>query len=570
MYIKQAFISCSRTFGVLCLFLLFTLTGCFNQQGRLSSLFIKNGEQQKESPLITNEEADQELIISDSEICLKQELEALGKTGEWLKSLPPPEERNAKAQYDFPITRNKQVEMYLTLFQGKQRKQFRRWLARSTYYAPIIQAELKQTGLPQDLLYLSMIESGFNQRAYSRSRAVGLWQFMAGTGKQYNLRINRYIDERRDVIKSTRAAASYLHDLYQEFGDWHLAVAAYNGGPGKIRNGLKKYKVDNFWDLAQKKYLRLETKRYVPKLIAALIIAKEPEKYGFYDINYSKPLEYDQLEVGPGLSFQAIALLSGSSEKTIRTLNMELRQSKTPLDQKSYVVKIPKGTLALASANMKRLHSVVDTGYKIHIYRSNEKISSICRKYNINKATLFKVNNLSSSGPTNGQKLKIPHTVVSYHLLPEGNKDALTAYKDSLILHKIKKGESISSISRKYGVPADQIVLWNGLKSVHKIRAGQQLALYVNQQSPVEQSAMEQPILPPVSTQGEIIVLASTSKWLPSQKKEDNVKWYRVKQGDSLWTISRKFNTSPSRIKQWNNLKSNLIHPGKKLKLINV
>jgi len=215
--------------------------------------------------------------------------------------------------------------MYLKLFQGKQRKYFSRWLARSTRYLPLIHEELDRAGLPRDLVYLAMIESGFNQRAYSRARAVGLWQFMKGTGRDYNLRIDRYVDERRNALKSTRAAAAYLADLYQQFGDWHLAVAAYNGGPGKIRYGIKRFKTKDFWTLAEKRYLRLETKRYVPKLIAAIIIAKSPEKYGFTKIDYAPPMEYDSIEVGPGLSIDALALISGGSKKQLMLLNQELK-----------------------------------------------------------------------------------------------------------------------------------------------------------------------------------------------------------------------------------------------------
>lgn len=513
---------------------------------------------------VTTDDQDLTLLAAETENNLTQELEALQNTGVWeqeaiLEELPV----EAKVLYDFPIVHNKQVQMYLDLFQGKQQKQFEKWLARSGKYADLYKQELESANLPLDLIYLSMIESGFNQRAYSRARAVGLWQFMSATGKQYNLRIDKYIDERRDAEKSTKAAVAFLSDLYDDFGDWHLAVAAYNAGPGKIRRGLKKYKVDNFWDLAQHKYLRLETKRYVPKLIAAIIIAKDPEQYGFGPIAYDKPLEFDKLEVGPGLSLDAIALISDQNVKTIKSLNQELRKSKTPLNRKTHVIKIPAGSLEIAQKNMNRLHSMVSTGYQVHIYRSGESLSAICKKYNINKTTLLKVNNLKSNQIASGTRLRIPHTTVTYQLLPEGDNNALAAYKDNLILHKITQGETISKISKKYNVPPELIVTWNGLSSIHKIRAGQQLALYIN----------KQPTTTPTTTSNNnTIVFASNSKRLPTETFQSNetVSWYRVKSGDSLWTISRKFNISPSQIKQWNNLKSNLIHPGVRLKLINV
>lgn len=528
-----------------------------------------------EAPEVVSQEEiqdDPDLALEppETEVCLTQELEALQNTGAWEEHLTSSDETvvNDEVLYDFPIVQNKQVQMYLDLFQGKQRKQFGRWLARSGKYAQLFKNELSAANLPEDLMYLSMIESGFSQRAYSRSRAVGLWQFMSPTGRQYGLRINSYIDERRDAEKSTKAAVTYLSDLYREFNDWHLAVAAYNAGPGTIRKGLKRYKVDNFWDLAQHKYLKLETKRYVPKLIAAIIVAKDPQKYGFTNISYASPLRYDLLEVGPGLSLDAVALISGHDVKTIKNLNIELKKSKTPLNSKAHLVKIPAGSHQYAKNNMSRLHSIVTTGYKIHIYRKGETLSAICRKYNINKTTLLKVNNLQPNSLTNGQRLRIPYTTVAYQLLPKGSESALAAYKDNLILHKIRPGETISKISKRYNVPPELIVSWNGLSSVHKIRAGQQLALYINKKGPTQPPTQQTQ----VNTQDNVIVLAGSSKKRPAslQNDKDRISWYRVKSGDSLWTISRKFNISPKQIKRWNNLKSNLIHPGVKLKLLNV
>ena len=264
------------------------------------------------------------LVEAEPEQCLTEELEALRRTGTW----QPQNDLAFKDQieetsYDFPIVINKQVEAYLDIFQNRQSKTFKRWLARSGKYLPMFQKELRDAGLPEDLAYLAMIESGFNQRAYSRAKAVGLWQFIKGTGKQYNLRIDRYVDERRHAEKSTKAAVAFLSDLYAEFGDWHLAVAGYNAGAGKIRRGLKRYKADDFWSLAQHRYLRLETKRYVPKLIAAILISKNPEQYGFTDINYEAPLAYETLRVGPGLSLDAVGLICNTNSKQIKQLNQE-------------------------------------------------------------------------------------------------------------------------------------------------------------------------------------------------------------------------------------------------------
>jgi membrane-bound lytic murein transglycosylase D len=558
-------------------------------------------------------------VIAESEICLDQELEALASTGSWDTPQTEHPTKVVDAQlapaitYDFPIIINRQVEMYLELFQGKLRPYFSQWLARSGRYQPMMKAELEAAGLPLDLVYLSMIESGFSQRAYSRAKAVGLWQFMAGTGRDYGLNVTRYLDERRDAEKSTRAAVSYLKHLYNEFGDWYLAVAAYNGGPGTMRNALKRSGSSDFWEIAEGQYIHLETKRYVPKLIAAIIIAKDPATYGFTDIVYEAPLAYETLTVGPGLSLQAAALLTDSEDTALKQLNQELLAGKTPLDCEQYELKIPPGTRELAERNLPRLHRVASTDYQTHIIQKNETLAQICKKYNINTTTLLKVNNLKSNRLVIGSRLRIPYRTIAYRLLPEGMDPRLAA-GDDLQLHTVKKGDTISKISRQYQVPADLIVSWNGLTNAHQISIGQQLALYIggNESNSAAPAARDADTAAQASLPG-VVVLTAVKKLPPEQKqvqaaaveqkqvqavvakqkqaqtvaaKQKPVQlvaanqkqaqsavaeqWYQVRNGDSLWTISRRFNTSPADIKKWNNLKSNLIHPGSRLKLIDV
>jgi len=499
----------------------------------------------------------------EAETCLEEELIALSQTGAWDEELlPPSTEQDDSVVFDFPVVINKQVEMYLNRFQNKQRRQFSRWLSRSTIYLPMMEKELDKAGLPKDLVYLAMIESGYNQLACSRAKAVGLWQFMKPTGRQYHLKINKYVDERRDAIKSTKAAVTYLSNLYKEFGDWHLAVAAYNGGPGKVRSGLRKHKVDNFWSLASKRHLRLETKHYVPKLIAALLIAKEPEKYGFTNVVYQKPLQYDSLVVGPGMSLDAIALISDSSTKQIKRLNLELKLGKTPLNQARYKINIPKAKLEIAKKNLTRLHSIVSTGYKTHKIRKGDTLTKISRRYGINKTTLLKVNKLQNGKLAYGRNLRIPYSTITYQLLPEGSSGAMDAYKDSLVLHRIKKGDTILKIAKRYKVPPKMIVAWNGLKNAHSIRAGQQLALYIDRGN----NTLAKKDVASNNSVSQISAKIYKKKRQVSDTSSP-YHWYNVKNGDSLWTISRKFRSSTADIKKWNNLKSNLIHPGSKLRL---
>ena len=518
------------------------------------------------------------LVEADPEQYLTEELEMLSRSGTWQTQVDSALlDRTQGTSNDFPIVINKQVNAYLEIFQSKQKKSFGLWLARSGKYIPMFRKELREAGLPEDLAYLAMIESGFNQRAYSRAKAVGLWQFMKGTGKEYNLRIDRYVDERRHAEKSTKAAVAFLSDLYANFGDWHLAVAGYNAGAGKIGRGLKRYKVDNFWSLAQHRYLHLETKRYVPKLIAAIIIAKDPKKYGFTNIQYEAPLEYETLRVGPGLSLDAVAIVCNTNSKEIKKLNQELKTGRTPLNKSHYDVQIPVGKKGLAEANLPRLNSVVSTGYKTHVIRKGDTLSKICKRYNINKTTLLKINNLRSSNLVAGNHLRIPYSSARYRLLAKGSQGNIVT--DDIILHTIKPGETISKIADSYNIPPEMIVTWNGLKSIHKIRAGQQLALYIIDNSKTlvlanssQPKASNRIVASSSTNNSSIIVLAEQKKFSVTKatSAKSKVSWYRVRQGDTLWKIARKFNLSTKQLKSWNKLKSNRIHPGIKLKISKV
>lgn len=520
--------------------------------------------------------ADQDLQNTEQEMCLDQELSALSQTGMWNGPyLPMSYDPTLDAAFDFPVVVNKQVEMYLHFFQNGFRDQFAAWLRRAAIYQPMMEASLAEAGLPRDLIYLAMIESGYNPFACSRSMAVGLWQFMEGTGLQYNLTIDRYIDERRDPEKATQAAVTFLADLYKEFGDWHLAVAAYNAGPGKVRNGLNKYKVNTFWDLAEQDYLALETKRYVPKLIAALIIAKQPEKFGFTGLQLLSPPKFDLLKVPPGMGLEAIALLTNSPKESIKQLNPELRQDKTPQNSAEYEVKVPVNTAALAMKNMPRLHAAVSTNYKTHKIGKRDTLASISEKYDVSKTVLLKANNLRSGTLAAGQNLRIPYNVISYQLLPEHIAKSRAAKGDNLVMHQVKAGETLSKISTLYGVSPELLMGWNNLKNVKALKAGMQLALYIDAK---EALTTKQPADRPAaalvskSLPGEkapMLVLRAEKRktHITEVRSGEALASYNVQNGDTLYTISQKINVSTSELKKWNNLKSDTIFPGDVLKL---
>ena len=541
------------------------LTGC-------SSMNTSESEPRLSSDAEAMEALKSEHYVPvESEEVLHEELSALERVGDWEEGQPEKiKEIEPEVVFDFPVTMNKQVQFYLDTFQHRQKKYFKRWLARSGRYLPYIHQELAKAGLPKDLAYLAMIESGFNPSAYSHARAVGLWQFIKGTGRNYGLRIDRWVDERRDPEKATRAAIAYLGTLYEEFDDWYLAVASYNAGEGKIRKGIARYKTRNFWELARHRFLRLETKRYVPKLIAAILIAKEPAKYGFTDIAYHSPVEYDLVSVPASTDLHAVATAAKSKVAIIRELNNELRRNQTPPGRGSYKVKVPRGSQDLVAENLKRLYPVLSTNWKTHVVRRGDTLRRICRRYSLNTRTLLKANNLRSARLRPGQRLRIPYRTTRYVLLKKG--ETLQAHyarmgkNNPLILHRLKKGETLSKLARKYQVPVSLIKQWNGIHDVRRIKVGQHIALYVDGKK--GRGKFSTASLGSSHHGHQILSLNDSKKWAPDRNRQHTaaaLTWYRVRHGDSLWTIARKFQVSAHDIRRWNRLRSNLIHPGTRL-----
>ncbi len=245
--------------------------------------------------------------------------------------------------YDMPIVLDPSVQGHIRFFNVSIRNRFEQWLIRLSQYRPLVDSIFSEFHLPSDLVYLSLVESGFNPHAYSRARAAGPWQFMKGTAKVYGLRVDSYVDERRDPVKSTVAAARYLRDLYDLFGTWPLAMAAYNAGEGKVMRALHTAQAESFSDIAKTRLIRRETKEYVPRFMAATIIAKNPDRYGFPQTDV-RLHEFEEVVVRRPIHFKAIANLTGISYRDIKLLNPELRRDATPPDDAEYHLKVPVGT----------------------------------------------------------------------------------------------------------------------------------------------------------------------------------------------------------------------------------
>lgn len=246
--------------------------------------------------------------------------------------------------FDFPVTYNSRVKKWIKYFQTAGRPSFRRWLERSSRYIPAIQGEMQKANMPLDLAYLAMIESGFSSSANSHANAMGMWQFIAPTGHRYGLAIDWWIDERRDFEKSTKAAIGYMSDLFEQFGSWYLVAASYNMGENGVRRLISRYKTNSFWDLADRGALPEETRDYLPKMLAAMLIAKAPALYGFRGLEFQVPYAYDSLEVPGGTDLINLANHLGVSERSLTELNPELLKAFVPREVKTHRIRIPKGS----------------------------------------------------------------------------------------------------------------------------------------------------------------------------------------------------------------------------------
>ena len=317
--------------------------------------------------------------------------------------------RREQPSFDIPIVINGRVEQFIQLFQTTIRHKFVTWLSRSEKYIHFMKGVLKEHGLPEDLVYLSLIESGFDPNAYSRAKAVGLWQFIYLTGKRYGLRSNWWVDERRDPEKSTIAAAKYLKDLYEMFACWYLAAAGYNAGEYKIINAIKRYKTEDFWKLANYRYLKRETKDYVPLMIAATIVAKDPEKYGFIDVEYQEPLRYEKVKVPELTDLSHIAKACETSLEEIKDLNPELRRGVTPPNETEYEIKIPFGKRDLFLENFEAMQPLEKFQFKTHLVKKGETLPGIARLYRVDLEPLLEINQLNKTSPlSKGTTVLIP------------------------------------------------------------------------------------------------------------------------------------------------------------------
>ncbi len=328
--------------------------------------------------------------------------------GLWQKDLDdamqqPPGRR--RIQFSIPVVENDRVRYFVDYFRGKKRDFFETALARSGKYIPMMATILRQEGLPEDLVYLSLIESGFSLHALSRAKALGPWQFIKSTGLRYGLKINSWLDERKDPVKATRAAAAYLKDLHLQFGEWFLAAAAYNAGERKVEKAVQRYQTDNFWNLSQKTYLKSETRNYVPKFIAAAMIASAPERYGFGEVVYESPMEYDEVIIDRPFRLDAVAKIAGTTIRAIKDLNPALLRNMTPPNEKEFVLRLPPGSGEQFAQAVDSLPHSASPNVITHKVKKGETLLAIAKRYGQRVTQLMELNGLRNRQVRVGQDL---------------------------------------------------------------------------------------------------------------------------------------------------------------------
>jgi len=439
-----------------------------------------------------------------------------------------------------PLVLNRRVERAISYFKTRGRKVMQKWLDRSAEMIPIILPILEEEGMPEDLVYLSMIESGFKTNAYSYAHASGPWQFISATGRKFGLDIDWWYDERRDPELSTRAAAAYLRTLYKMFDDWYLAMAAYNCGEGKVRRHVRQYGGD-YWSLQR---LPRQTRNYMPTFIAATIIAKNPEVYGFHKPEQIQPIETVSVVITECVDLGALAEAAGIDNATLRELNPAIVRWCTPPNRDSVTINLPAGfSCDSFLEKYAQIPAEKKVSYIRHRVRSGETLSTIARRYGIPMSMIIRH---PKNRIYNKHRIRAGQVLFIPGISPDRAKRATNYESDpnDLIptsdVHVVSRGETLSGIASRYGVTVSQLKRLNRLYGKRYI--------YPNQRLRIPESSQD--------TQDTQISALSGRK----------ITRHIVTRGDSLWLIARKYGVSVEALRRANGLQGrSLIKPGQRL-----
>ncbi len=439
---------------------------------------------------------------------------------------------------DLPLVLNDEVARYISYFSSRGRGTLEHALTRSGRYRDMILRILQQEGVPQDLIYLAQAESGFHPLALSRAGARGMWQFMASRASGYGLQRNWWVDDRQDPERSTRAAAEHLKDLYNQFGDWYLAMAAYNSGPGTVQAAVQRTGYADFWELYRRGVLPKETRNYVPIIVAVTIMAKNPAQYGLDHLTPDPPLKEDHVEINYPLDLRLAAECVDSTVAELQDLNPSLLRMTTPKDG-AFSLALPPGTADKFQQAIAAIPKDMRVWWRYHKAAPGETLAQIARQYHTAPANIAQVNDLRDGELSADTKLIIP---VTPGRRPAGEESAVS-YSRRPTYYKVRRGDTVLSVADDFGVPAEKIRRWNHLRD-NQLRAGRSLRIY----RPLAGEPVSGRRLASKKSRKQ-----SKSNSLRASSRADLVR-HRVKPGETLSSIASRYNTSVAALRRDNHV----------------
>jgi membrane-bound lytic murein transglycosylase D len=473
--------------------------------------------------------SEEELALIDelNDIALPEEFDLEAARQEALKNTTS----------ELPVVLNSQVAQFINYFTSRRgKKTVVRTLERAGAYRGMIERILEEEGVPKEMFHLAQAESGFRPKARSRARATGMWQFMKFRGRQYGLRSDKYVDERYDPEKATRAAARHLLDLYIQFDDWYLAMAAYNGGPTRVKRAVQRTKSNNYWVHSKRKFILRETRNYVPIILAMTYVGKNLDIYDIEIKDPAPPLEYDTIETDSEVHLDLIADIAGTTAETIKQLNPALLRSATP--PYSYDLRLPKGSSGTFLTELNAVPQDKRLAWRRHKVRDGDSLVAIATRYKVKQSQVLAHNQVQDDGFAAGTWLTIPAAPKRLSYYGSSGGGAGGFLESGTGRYRIARGDTLGGISQRFGASIANLRAWNGL-SGSRIVAGRYLIVKSED------------------------VGAKTSS--PSTRPPANARTYRIAQGDTLGTIARRHGISVAQLKAWNGLRSNRIQAGGRL-----
>jgi membrane-bound lytic murein transglycosylase D len=466
-----------------------------------------------------------------------------------IKARAEVEVKNTKS--DLPLVMNDQVATFIGYFSSTRGKNTleHAW-ARAGRYREMISRIFKEEGVPQDLIYLAQAESGFQPLALSRAGARGMWQFMAQTGELNGLTRTWWVDDRQDPEKATRAAARHLHDLYNQFGDWYLAMAAYNSGAATVQHAVERTGYADFWELYRRGVLPQETRNYVPIIIAETIMAKNPEQYGLQAVAPEPAVQLDHIVITYPVDLRLVAECVDTSVDYLQEINPSLLRMTTPKDQ-PFTLNLPAGSQEKYETAIAVIPQDMRTYWRYHRVEYGDSLGSIARKYHVSTSSIADANSLSGSVGDDirpGTKLIIP-------ISPNRHEGSADAYSRKATHYKVRKGDTVASVADDFELPIDKLRKWNHLRASSELTPGRTLVIYKPTSSDTSAASATAEGDPPESKTSAAAAAAhhsTTGKSHSSTTESADAKYHTVKKGETLFSIAESNHTSVQALKRDN------------------